>query len=445
MNFTIIPPQALTAINILRSRGHEAYLVGGCVRDMIRGAAPHDFDITTSASPDEMKECFSGLRTLETGIKHGTLSVFIDGRIFEITTYRVDGKYEDNRRPAEVFFTRRLEDDLSRRDFTVNAMAYNKNRGLVDIFGGQEDIENRIIRCVGDPDRRFNEDGLRILRALRFASTLDFEIDGDTAGSIRKNRGLLANISAERIRDEFFKLVMGEGAARILLAYPEVIAEFIPEISAAVGFDQKNRYHAFDVYTHSIKAMASVEGDLYVKLSLFFHDIGKPASFTEDSEGGHFYGHQEISAELTSKILCRLAAGNEITSSVTRLVREHHRDIHKTEKSVRRLVASLGEKNARRLLALRRGDNSALIPELKAPRLAELDEIETILEAELKKDCCLSLRDLKINGDDLKSLGMRPGRAIGKLLSGLLDCVIDGSLPNEREALLSEAKKRIGR
>lgn len=443
MDFGIIPEEALKIINILELSGHEAYFVGGCVRDVLRGETPHDWDITTSASPDEMKKCFSSYRTLETGIKHGTLSLLTGGKIYEVTTYRVDGKYEDNRRPSEVFFTRSLFDDLSRRDFTVNAMAYSPSRGLVDIFEGQKDIKGKLIRCVGNPDTRFHEDGLRILRALRFSSVLDFEIDAATRESIHENKGLLANISAERIRDEFFKLVTGKGAERVLLDFPDVICEFIPELRATVGFNQKNPFHIYDVYTHSVKAMVAADGDLYVKLALFFHDIGKPACLTEDEHGGHFYGHQDISADITDTALRRLHAGNEATAIVTRLVKEHHKVIQNSEKGIRRLLSSLGEENARRLIALRRGDNSALVPELKEPRLAELDETARLLEEEIKKKCCLSLRNLAITGDDLIARGMKPGREIGKLLAGLLDAVIDGSLPNEREVLLAEAEKRI--
>jgi tRNA nucleotidyltransferase (CCA-adding enzyme) len=284
---------------------------------------------------------------------------------------------------------------------------------------------------------------LRILRALRFSSVLDFEIDAATAESVHENKELLANISAERIRDEFFKLVTGKGAERVLLDFPDVICEFIPELRAAVGFNQKNPFHAYDVYTHSVKAISAADGDLYVKLALFFHDIGKPACFTEDEHGGHFYGHQDISANITEIALRRLHAGNETTAIVTRLVKEHHKVIQNSEKGIRRLLSSLGEENARRLIALRRGDNSALIPELKEPRLAELDETARLLDEEIKKKCCLSLRNLAITGDDLIVLGMKPGREIGRLLAGLLDAVIDGSLPNEREVLLAEAEKRI--
>lgn len=443
MDFSIIPKEALDIVNILEDYGHETYFVGGCVRDVLRDAVPHDWDITTAASPEEMKTCFAQFRTLETGLKHGTLSIINGGKIFEVTTYRVDGEYEDNRRPSEVFFTRNLTDDLARRDFTVNAMAYSPVRGLVDIFGGREDIKRKSIRCVGDSDKRFNEDGLRILRALRFASVLDFYIDSDTELSVHKNKGLLSNISAERIRDEFFKLVMGIGAERVLLNFPDVICEFIPELRSSVGFDQKNQFHAYDVYTHSIKAMTASNSDLYVKLALFFHDIGKPSCFSEDESGGHFYGHQEISAELTEAIMRRLHAGNEMTAIVTRLVKDHHKIIQNDAKGIRRLLASLGEVNAKRLIEMRRGDNSALIPGLKEPRLAELAETERLLQEELKKECCLSLRTLVINGDDLIKLGMKPGRDIGKLLAGLLDNVIEGNLPNEREILLDEAKKRI--
>ena len=250
-----IPEYITKVLRLLKDGGHEGFLVGGCVRDSLMGKEPHDYDITTSATPDEMKRCFAGEKVIETGVRHGTLTVVSDSNNVEVTTFRVDGEYEDNRHPTQVSFTHRLQDDLSRRDFTVNAMAYSPERGVVDIFDGQKDIERRLIRCVGDPDKRFNEDALRILRALRFSSALDFDIDKNTDESIRKNKGLLKNISSERMYSELVKIILGNGAERVLLSYPEVIAEILPELSDCMGFEQNNPYHCYDVYTHTVKAV----------------------------------------------------------------------------------------------------------------------------------------------------------------------------------------------
>jgi tRNA nucleotidyltransferase (CCA-adding enzyme) len=441
MNFDIIPREALNMAGLLESRGFEAFFVGGCVRDILRGTRPNDWDIATNATPEQMKECFAGLRVIETGIKHGTLTVISDGLSFEVTTYRVDGKYEDNRRPTEVYFTRNLADDLSRRDFTINAMAYSPGRGLVDIFGGREDIEKKIIRCVGNPNRRFHEDGLRILRALRFASALDFWVEEDTASSIHENRSLLKNISAERVRDEFFKLIVGPGAERVLLEFFDVICEFIPEIKPAADFEQK---HAYYLYARSVRTMAAEDkGDKYVRLALFFHGIGKPDDFGEDKEGRQEY--EEQNAELAGTILRRLRSDNRTISTVKCLIRARHTATPKAEGEMRRLLAFFGEQNLRRLLGLRRAEISAQMPGQRPPGLEEIEAAETLLSEVLKKECCLSLRDLAVGGEDLIALGMRPGRGIGKLLTGLLDEVIDGRLPNEREALLRAAAKIIER
>lgn len=433
-----ISPAAQKAIEVLSAAGYEAFCVGGCVRDMIMGREPNDFDVTTSALPEQTKACFGGYHVIETGMKHGTVTAVIDGEPIEITTYRVDGEYLDNRRPSEVFFTSRIEDDLSRRDFTVNAMAYSAERGLVDAFGGREDIERKTIRAVGEPDRRFHEDGLRILRALRFASVLDFTIDADTADSIHRNRALLRNISAERILVEFVKLVCGVGAARILGEFSDVLCEIIPEFRPSVGFDQHNPYHIYDVYTHSLRALEAAEGDKYVKLAVLFHDIGKPASYSEDEKGGHFYGHHKLSAELTEQALKRLKADGKTLHTVVKLVDAHDRGLPPTEKSVRRLICSFGEEDTRRLIQVRRADNSALVEWLIKPRLDELDEIERIMD-KLRADGELpSLKNLAVHGDDIIKQGVRPGKQVGVILNALLDGVIEGTLQNDKKVLLDK-------
>ncbi len=436
-----ISPAAKKVIKKLEEAGFEAYCVGGCVRDSLMGRSPDDFDVTTSALPEQTCAVFEGWQVIETGLKHGTVTVRTDGENIEVTTYRLDGEYLDGRRPSEVFFTRSLEDDLARRDFTVNAMAYSPERGLVDIFGGTEDIKRRVIRCVGEPNKRFEEDGLRILRALRFASTLDFTLDGATAESIHKNKALLANISAERILVELKKLVMGKAAERVLSEFSDVLCEIIPEFSPSVGFEQHNPYHIYDVYTHTLRALGASKGDVYVKLALLFHDIGKPESFTEDGRGGHFYGHHEISARLARQALTRLKADGKTLKTVVRLVDDHDRMIFDTEKSVRRTLARLGEEDTRRLIEIKRGDNSALSPHIVEERLAELDRIELLVNECVAKQNCLSLKTLALRGGDVISLGVPAGAEVGEILNGLLARVIDGELPNERSALLQAAKQ----
>lgn len=438
-----IPPSAAFAIRQLERCGYEAFCVGGCVRDLLMGRTPNDFDVTTSATPGETERCFAGHRIIETGLKHGTVTVLIDGEPVEITTYRLDGEYLDNRRPSEVFFTPELGEDLARRDFTVNAMAYSPSQGLVDKFGGREDIARRLIRAVGDPDRRFHEDGLRILRALRFAAVLDFELEAQTADSIHRCYPLLDNISAERIRVELFKLVCGPGARRVLSQYPDVLCRIIPELAPTVGFDQHNPYHKYDVFTHSLVALELAHGDVCVKLAALLHDIGKPASYSEDERGGHFYGHPALSAELTRTALHRLKPDSKTLATVVKLVAEHHRTIQPTERSVRRLLSALGEQDTRRLLALRRADNGALVDWLVEPRLRELDEIEAVLDRLIAEQGQLSLGTLALHGDDIIALGVRPGKNVGTVLHRLLDAVLDGECPNEREPLTSLARELI--
>lgn len=438
-----IPPSAAFAISELERHGYEAFCVGGCVRDMLMGRTPNDFDVTTSALPEQTERCFAGHRIIETGLKHGTVTVLIDGEPIEITTYRLDGEYLDNRRPSEVFFTPSLDEDLARRDFTVNAMAYSPSQGLVDRFGGREDIERRLIRAVGDPDRRFHEDGLRILRALRFAAVLDFELEAQTADSIHRCCPLLDNISAERIRVELFKLVCGRGARRVLAQYPNVLCRILPELAPTVGFDQHNPYHKYDVYTHSLVALELADGDVCVKLAALLHDVGKPASYSEDERGGHFYGHPALSAELTRAAMHRLKPDNKTLSTVVKLVAEHHRTIQPTERSVRRLLSALGEQDTRRLLALRRADNGALVDWLVEPRLRELDEIEAVLDRLIAEQGRLSLGTLALHGDDIIALGVPPGRDVGLILHRLLDAALDGECPNEREPLASLARELI--
>ena len=436
-----LPNAVQTSIERLEAAGYEAYAVGGCVRDVFLGRVPNDWDITTSARPEETAKVFCDCRIVETGIKHGTLTVILDGMPLEITTYRCDGEYLDNRHPASVTFARSVEDDLSRRDFTVNAMAYHPTRGLVDLFGGREDLCARRIACVGDPDTRFGEDGLRILRAIRFAAVLDFDIDPMTAESIHRSRNLLTNIAAERLREEFCKLVCGVGAVRILREYVDVIGVFIPEILHCVDFEQNTKYHCYDVYEHLLQTLDRVEGgDLRTCLAAFLHDLGKPHCYTEDENGGHFKGHGEISTTMTEAVMKRLKFDNATTASVTTLVAYHDRPIAAEAKAVKRLMRVMPDEDILRLMELKRCDRLAHAKDYSTPSEA-IFEIPKIMRAIREADACISLRTLAVKGDDLMRMGVPKGREIGRILNALLDAVIDGDLPNEQSALLEAAEK----
>ena len=438
-----IPAAAGAAIARLERAGYEAYAVGGCVRDTILGRVPNDWDITTSARPEETSEVFSDCRTIETGIQHGTLTVLFDGMPLEITTYRCDGEYLDNRHPASVSFAARVEDDLSRRDFTVNAMAYHPTRGLVDLFGGRADLAARRISCVGDAKTRFEEDGLRILRALRFASVLDFEISPDTAQAIHDCRALLQNIAVERLREELCKLICGKGAVRILREYSDVIGEIVPELLACVGFAQNTKYHCYDVYEHTLQALEREEtADLCTRLAILLHDIGKPQCYTEDAEGGHFKGHGAVGTDMTETILRRLKFDNATTETVVRLVAYHDREIPVEKKSVKRLMRAMPDADILRLMEVKRCDRLAHAEGYNEPSEA-IVQIPRLVEEIRAADECLSLRTLAVGGDDLMQLGVPKGREIGRILTALLDAVIDGELPNEHEALLEAARKMI--
>ena len=436
-----LPTQVKDAIERLERAGFEAYAVGGCVRDTMLGREPNDWDITTSALPEETARVFCDFRTVETGIQHGTLTVIIDGMPLEVTTYRCDGEYLDNRHPASVSFARRVEDDLSRRDFTVNAMAYHPRRGVVDLFGGAEMLEKKMIACVGDPKTRFEEDGLRILRAIRFAAVLDFAIDEKTAKAVHECRHLLHNIAAERIREEFCKLVCGVGAVRILREYHDVIAEFIPEIAACVNFAQNTKYHCYDVYEHSLHALEVVEKkDLCTCLATFLHDVGKPHCYTEDENGGHFKGHGEIGTQMVEEIMRRLKFDNATTATVTKLVAYHDRPILAEPRAVKRLMRVMSDEDILRLMEVKRADRVAHAEAYSTPSEA-LIEIPKIMRAIREADECISLKTLAVKGDDLIAIGVPKGKEIGRILNALLDAVIDGVLPNEHGVLIDEAKR----
>lgn len=437
-----IPPGVDSILQILTQNGFDACVVGGCVRDSLLGKKPKDWDVATSAVPEETEKALAGFPVIETGLKHGTVTVLAASLPVEVTTYRIDGAYSDGRRPDRVTFTRLLREDLSRRDFTINALAFRRTGELVDEFGGREDLRGRVVRCVGDPDLRFREDGLRILRALRFASVLDFSIDAETSRSIHENRAMLDGIARERIRAEFVQLLCGPGAERVLRDWRDVIAQFIPEITASFGFLQNNPHHVYDVWEHTLKSVSAAPPDPVLRLTMFLHDLGKPLCYTEDKNGvGHFYGHAAKSASMAGAILKRLRFDRKTEETVAMLVRRHDLPLFDDEKSLRRRLNRLGETNLNRLLTVRAADTLAKSPEDRN-RLGQLDRTRAALERILSERQCFSLRDLAVHGGDLIAAGVPEGEEVGRTLRALLGAVIDGKCPNEREKLLQYAKRR---
>ena len=433
-----IPSGANEIIHNLQNNGYEAFLVGGCVRDSILGRPIHDYDITTSATPDEMMEVFKNKRIIETGLQHGTITIVINGEGYECTTYRIDGNYSDSRRPDSVTFTRSLKEDLKRRDFTINAMAYNDEVGLVDPFNGMEDIEHYKIRCVGRAEDRFSEDALRILRAIRFASQLGFVVDSDVSLNIHKMYKNLENISIERINSEFCKIALSSEFYVQIVLFREVFSLFIPEIKDMFGFQQNNPYHIYDVWNHTVHAIEYCESDdLVTRLAVFFHDIGKPHCYQDDEDSiRHFKGHGRVSADMTDKIMKRLRFDNDTREKVVELVYYHDATFEVGKKYIKRWLNKIGEEQFRRLLNVRRADIKAQAYIEQESRLQKIDNIEYTLEEVLQKDECFSLKDLAVNGKDLIEIGYKPGKEIGNTLNCLLQLVIEGVYPNEKDELL---------
>ena len=445
LNFNI-PLPINFILEKIEEQGYEAYLVGGCVRDFVLGREVADYDITTNAHPKEVLKIFDGSAyVVGTGLKHGTVTVIKENFSAEITTFRVDGYYKDNRHPENVQFSSSLEDDVLRRDFTVNALAYSPKRGLKDFTGGLDDIKKRIIRCVGEPAVRFKEDSLRILRGIRFSSVLGFDIDKLTADTILNKAYLLGNISKERISVEFLKLLCGENAEEVLLKYRDVIAVFIPQIKNSFDFEQFTPYHKYDVYTHSVKAVCATDNnDKVLRISAFLHDVGKPDCFFTDTNGiGHFYGHAQKSTEIAKEILTDLRFDNGFKENVLQLIKHHDAPIENDEKRIKRLLKNLGEKQFFRLLSLQRADNAAQ-SEIVFYRRARFDAVEETAKRILSEKSCFSLSDLAINGKDLLSLGLPQGKIIGNILNQLLDDVIENKTVNKKEALLKLAEKYGG-
>ena len=438
-----LPAGVYRALSMLEDAGYEAFIVGGCVRDALRGITPKDYDITTSALPEETKSVFRDYRVIETGIQHGTVTVMMEGMPLEITTYRTEGTYSDNRHPDSVSFTASLREDVARRDFTMNAIAYSPARGLIDHFGGAEDIRGGIIRCVGDPDTRFREDALRMMRGIRFASALGFAIEEKTAAAIRENKERISAVSAERIRVELTKLLCGANVKNVLMDWWDVLGVVIPEILPMHGFDQRTPYHIYDVWEHTAVAVSETPPVTHLRLSALLHDIGKPPSFFTDEKGvGHFYGHPAVSEKMAEEILARLKYDNVTRRRVVTLVREHDRIIEPTETAVKRALFRLTPEVFFNLLIIKRADNLAQSPNYR-DRLATYDRIESMAQDILERNECISVATLAVNGGDLIAIGMKPGKEIGEMLSLLLEQVIRGDLANDRDELLTYVKKKM--
>lgn len=438
-----IPSQVNSALKILCDKGHSAYVVGGAVRDAFLNKEAKDWDITTSALPKEIIEAFGSFRVIETGIKHGTVTVIIEGMSIEITTYRVDEGYSDNRHPDSVRFTDRIEEDLMRRDFTVNAIAVSSSGEIVDPFSGKSDIEEGLIRCVGDADRRFKEDALRILRALRFSSVLGFEIEKNTAKSIHNQKDLIKNVSCERIFVEFCKLLCGQDAERILTDFSDVFFTVLPELEPMLGCAQNNPYHIYDVWVHTVKSVAAVASKIELRLAMLFHDSGKPqAKFTDENGVDHFYNHAKISREIAWRTLNGLNTSNRIRDIVSTIVEYHDFCPHKiSKKTYRKYIALLGIDTVKALFEARRADAAAHAPNVYNEALEENATGLKILEEIEKEDSCFKIKDLKINGKDLEKSGIQPSPFMGEVLEKLLDEVMDDRIKNEKEALLRRASE----
>ena len=437
-----IPQNANLIIHRLQNAGFEAFAVGGCVRDSLLGLTPHDWDICTSAKPEQIKACFEDFNTIDIGIKHGTVAIIVDKEPFEVTTYRVDGEYRDNRHPESVTFTSNLREDLARRDFTVNAIAYNEEYGIADFYGGESDLKNRLIRCVGNPDERFREDALRILRALRFASCYRFSIENETAAAIHHNSGLLNNIASERIQSELVRLLCGDGAEDILNEFRDVFAVFIPELAETFDFDQKNKHHCYDVFHHITHSVGLIESDPILRLTMLFHDIAKPLVCTTDSRGArHFKGHQLVSADIARNALSRLRFPSETIETCVTLIIYHDVRFNGTVPQVKRVLNKLGDENMRRLFKVQYADTLSQSEYVREEKLRKIDTAKAQFEQVMARQECFSLRQLAVNGRDLIAAGITDGREIGRVLAFLLDSVIDEALPNEKAALLSAAKE----
>ena len=432
-----IPAGVQRVLQTLTVAGFEAYLVGGCVRDLLRGVEPHDWDICTSALPEETAACFAGRRVIETGIKHGTVTVVEDGEPFEITTYRAEGPYTDSRRPDFVRFVPDLERDLARRDFTMNAIAMDLDETLRDPFGGAEDIRNGLIRCVGEPERRFREDGLRVMRALRFAAVFGYGMEARTARAVHENAAMLDRVAAERVRAELCGLLAGKWAGDVLRQYPDVFCRFWPQLGPLVTLEQNNPWHRWGGWEHTIRAVEAAPANVDLRLAALLHDAGKPACKSTDERGiDHFCGHPAVSARLAEHMLRSLRFDNRTRERVVLLVEHHDAPLPPGDPAIRKWLSRLGPEAFFQLLELKRANHMGQAPEKARDRLAELDGIRASAERILAERQCLTREDLAVDGRDVMAAGVRPGPEVGRVLEDLLERVLSGETANRREVLL---------
>lgn len=444
MDKIMIPHGAQEILETLQFNGYEAYVVGGCVRDSLLGVEPKDWDICTSAIPSRILYSFRDKRVIETGLKHGTVTVVMDDGQYEVTTFRVDGDYSDHRHPDSVNFTESLREDLARRDFTINAMAYSEKTGLIDPFGGAQDLKRKVISCVGNPNDRFSEDALRILRALRFASTYQFDIDNRTSKAIHSKADTLNEIAAERIRVELCKLLSGKGVLGVLTDYSDVIATIIPELRPCIGFEQNNRYHQYTVYNHIAHAVENYKGnDDVVNVALLLHDIGKPLCYTEDERGGHFHGHGVVSHDIAEVVLDRLRFDNKSKADILELVLYHDSVIEPAPRGVKRWLNKIGEVQFLRLMDIRIADILAHAVDTQQSRIERHHALVQIGKNVIEEEHCFKLKDMNINGKDLIEIGVPEGKRVGMILNALLESVISGYIPNDHDILVGCAKMLI--
>ncbi|MBQ5375935.1 MAG: CCA tRNA nucleotidyltransferase [Lachnospiraceae bacterium] len=438
-----LPSDVKFIIEKLEAAGFEAYAVGGCVRDQIMGREPNDWDITTSATPYEVKDIFH--KTVDTGLVHGTVTVILHGEGYEVTTYRIDGEYEDGRHPKQVSFTASLEEDLKRRDFTINAMAYNESHGLVDLFGGLEDLEKGVIRCVGEPMERFSEDALRMMRAVRFSAQFGYEIEEATREAVRKLAPTLEKVSVERIQVELTKLLTSGHPDFFRECYELGLTKlFMPEFDACMTCEQHNPHHAYTVGEHTLIGMQHVPKDKVLRLTMLLHDIGKVETKTTDEAGiDHFRGHPVKSAEMAKVILRRLRYDNQTIHDVVRLVEFHDWDIHieARKKSVRKAVAKIGQDFFPEMFEINLADTLAQSDYLRKEKLEKLDALKALYQEILRDKECLTLKDLAVNGQDLMAVGVQPGKQIGQILNAMLQDVLEYPEHNDKEHLLQRVKE----
>nr|WP_026884206.1 CCA tRNA nucleotidyltransferase [Clostridium akagii] len=442
MNKINVPRGAEDILKKLKESSYEAYVVGGCVRDSLLGRTPQDFDITTNCLPEVIINIFKAThKVIPTGLKHGTVTLIGNDKIpYEITTYRIDGEYLDNRHPEKVEFTSSLKNDLLRRDFTINALAYNHEDGLVDCFGGISDLKNKIIRCVGKANDRFNEDALRMLRAIRFQAQLNFSLDRDISESIPNLSNNIKYVSIERIREEFNKIIISDGSKVKQLYNFGLLQYFIPEFESCFNTRQNNIYHVFNVGEHILCSINNIEKDLVLKLTMFFHDIGKPNCLSTDEKGiDHFYKHPKESIRLAKEILTRMKYDNKTIERVLILVEYHDIQIT-TQKQIRRLLNKIGEDNLTDLLKVKEADIKAQNLDFYSERHKNLKMLEIEINNIIEEKQCFSLKDLNINGNELIELGIEPGKKIGAALNLLLDKVLESPELNTKEKLIEIAR-----